>query len=120
VQIFAHLWLRDYFDKFGDSTPNSQAVHISVDTRKSLWLDYRADQERMKLDYVDRAKFLLLWAVMFPYYELRPFVSITGKCNTCQAIDTARRKAPAADELHALQQCHFLHRAGLFMLERMW
>jgi hypothetical protein len=120
VQLAAELWLREYFCNFGDTTPNSRVVHVSIDTKENLWAEYKVEQERIGLDYVTRQRFLKLWSVLYPYNELRPFVSITGKCNTCQAIDTARRKAPAADELRALQQCHFLHRAGLFMLERMW
>jgi hypothetical protein len=104
VQLAAELWLREYFCNFGDTTPNSRVVHVSIDTKENLWAEYKVEQERIGLDYVTRQRFLKLWSVLYPYNELRPFVSITGKCNTCQAIDTARRKAPAADELRALQQ----------------
>ena len=91
VQIDASLWLQTYFEQFGDVSPNSPLTHVSNSTKYELYNEYCADQTRMDRHFVTRQKFLSLWNSLNPHAKLRNFVSIFGKCETCQLIDSKRR-----------------------------
>jgi hypothetical protein len=115
----AIIWLENYIQNFADHAPNSDMCHVSVPTRSALWEDYKQCQINKNLRYVNKKRLLQIWRSMFPYCDVRKFVNVPGKCDTCYEIDALRKSSNVPQVQRALTMCHFVHRAGLFMLERM-
>ena len=117
-QAFCVQWLDTYFKTFADSSPNSLFSKVSLTFKKDLYELYVA-QVKSVSPIVTYARFLQLWTVLFPYCLNRPWCNVPGKCPTCFIIQEARTNL-RQDHLTAkmLQQCHAIHRGGLFMLER--
>ena len=53
-----------------------------------------------------------------PYYCIRPWLNVPGKCDTCYEIDKVPRGTQDSKVLNACKQAHILHKAGMFARER--
>jgi hypothetical protein len=113
-------WIENHFDTYGDHSPNSLETHLSISSKKEVWLVYKKEFEEKGMDVVTKEKFNELWNVLFPHFLIRPWINVPGKCDTCFEIDAQRRTCKDLLVLEALKQCHHLHRGGLFMPERKW
>lgn len=116
--LFTSGWLEEYFKNYGDHKPNGSEIYISAPTKKCVYDQYVNETEIMGIQSVDISIFYEIWNSMYPNCLLRPWVDVPGKCSTCYEIDCGRKRSTDKKVLKALQQCHQLHRAGLFMLER--
>jgi hypothetical protein len=115
----AIIWLENYMRNFADHAPNSDMCHVSVPTKAVLWEEYSKHQSERGLKFVNKKRLLKIWRSVFPHCGVRKYVNVLGKCDTCYSIDAIRKTSTNPQVHRALQMCHFLHRAGLFMLERM-
>lgn len=118
LQQIAVYWLEDHFNAYGDHAPDSLETRMSVPTKSDLWKEYRKEQIGNKLSFVGNSRFNELWNAIYPYYLLRPWINVPGKCETCYEIDTLRKTSTDSAVHEALRQCHHLHRGGFFMPER--
>jgi len=121
IQQHALLWLNEFVKTFGDAAPNGAKTQLASMKKKQVWCDYKAymascDPPR---DAVDHSTFNNLWNVVFPHYIVRPYVNVCGKCDTCYEIDRMRHSSKETSVHEALAQCHAMHGAGNFKLERM-
>ena len=110
--------LRKYFKHNGDHQPNSEHCHVAVPTKRELWEEYVEWQKSTNQPPLHIKTFGKLWASLFPYCDIRSFVEVSGKCETCYQIQSRRMRAKTPAEMLALKQCHAMHRGGLFMAER--
>jgi hypothetical protein len=118
VQHTCVLWLHDYFVNYGDQSPNSEEIHISVSKKADLFEVYKADQGTFNLPHVQISKFRELWNALYPHHLTRPWINVPGKCDLCAKIDELRQQNSDKQVAEALRQCHLLHRAGFIMAER--
>jgi hypothetical protein len=120
VQQLCSLWLENYFEKYGDSAPNRDEVHLLIMQRKDLYKRYVHELSSASLpqNTVSESRFLQLWDVLFPKCINRPWCDIPGKCDICYEIDRLRRTSEDSIVQKHLKDAHHLHRGGMFMLER--
>jgi hypothetical protein len=119
-QQFAIVWLENYFQKYADSAPNKDEIHLLIMQKKDLYERYRAEYLACNRseELVSYPRFIELWNVIFPKAVTRPWCSIPGKCNVCGEIDRLRRVSQDNYVQQCLRDAHHLHRGGMFMLER--
>lgn len=117
-QQSAVSWLNDYANTFGDFIPNGNEILLSALTRKEIYGNYVLDFKNYKEPIISLTVFEDLWRNLFPHILLRQWCSIPGKCDTCNEIDTIRRKSTIRSVNEAAKEAHVLHRGGHFMLER--
>ena len=115
---FARIWIDNYFNNFADSKPNHITIHAALTYRKDLWEQYKLEMELINQSFLDESYFNRLWHVLFPFYEIRQWLNVPGKCDICMEIDKVRRTSTDKDTLSAAKQAHLLHKAGMFGLER--
>jgi hypothetical protein len=117
-QQSAVAWLHDYSTTFGDFAPNGSEIFVSAVTKKDIYEDYFTEMKTFRESTVSQTVFEDLWRNLFPHVLLRQWCSIPGKCDTCNEIDTIRRKSSIRSVREAAKQAHVTHRGGHFMLER--
>ena len=119
-QQYAVLWMEDYFDKYGDQSPNSEETQLCIMHKSDVYKKYFHEMSNANppREHVDYSLFNSLWNTIHPKSRSRPWCDIPGKCDTCFEIDSARRKSDDSIVQEMLQQAHHLHRGGLFMQER--
>lgn len=110
-------WLEQYFQDNGDHIPNSDETRVNVLVR-DLYQSYQRSCEYKKLRFVGYPTFSNNWKYFFPNCTRRPYVDIPGKCSTCFEIDRLRKTVESEEVQKLLAEAHYLHRGGLFMLER--
>ena len=115
----AVLWMESYCYRYGDFSPNSDEVKFSVMMKKDVYSKYESDMRASNRKPVQYTRFINLWNSLFPKCRSRPWCAVMGKCHVCAEIDRLRRVATSDIELQKLQECHMMHRGGMFMLERM-
>ena len=86
--------------------------------KKELYHKYQKEKTASNQKFVDETRFNEIWNVVFPYHRIRPYCDKPGHCNTCYEIDRGRRIATTKSEEMSYTKAHFIHRCGLFMLER--
>jgi hypothetical protein len=86
--------------------------------KKDLYEVYKSQQASLNVPFVQYSKFVELWNAMYPYHQLRTWISPVGKCNLCGEIDAKRRAATESCVKEALRQCHSMHRGGFIYPER--
>lgn len=120
AQQMATSWLESYFANYGDPAPNRDEIHLLVMNKSDLYRQYTEEMKRLDPGQarIDRARFLQLWAVLFPRCINRPWCDIPGKCDVCYDIDRLKRTSEDSHVQKKLKDAHALHRGGLFMLER--
>lgn len=117
VNQIALAWLDTYTSHYGDVSPNSTMVKMNINFKKECYEQYKREtKEHGK--FVSYSRFCELWNVLFPNCLNRPWCNIPGKCETCYQIDKGRRDSTSLKEQKYYQQCHAIHRGGLFNLER--
>ena len=112
------MWLENYFDDYADKSPNGLDSRLSVASKKQLYADYVREQNKLGIPVVLLPLFYDLWNTVLPFCQLRPWINIPGKCNTCYEIDSLRKSCKDKNVLKALKELHILHRGGMFMPER--
>jgi hypothetical protein len=117
-QQSAVTWLEDYANAYGDFVPNGNQIFLSAVTRKDIYEHYFRDLIQFNNPTVSLTVFEDLWRNLFPHVLLRQWCSIPGKCDTCNEIDTIRRKSAVQSVNEAAKEAHVLHRGGFFMFER--
>ena len=121
TQQMCVLWLEGYFEKYGDQAPNRDETHLQIMQKMDLYEQYVRDTIRQSGQdgrVVPYSRFIILSATVFPSCITRPWCDIPGKCDICYRIDKLRRTSEDAIVQEKLKECHHLHRAGMFMLER--
>jgi hypothetical protein len=118
TQRSAELWLQRYFEVNGDALPHKDLVLVIANLSKEVYGRYKKDKMQNRLKVVAESKFNELWRILYPKHKKRPHCDIAGSCDTCFHIDRLRRQEhDRATEL-MLHEAHFLHRGGMFMVER--
>jgi hypothetical protein len=117
VQQIALSWLENHFETYGDISPNSDIVKLNINFKSDVYVLYKKETQSNG-KFVKKTRFYELWNVIFPNCLMRPWCNIPGKCETCFNIDKARRQSDCSYTQKMLQQCHAIHRCGLFNLER--
>ena len=118
-QSLCITWLDEYFKTYSDHSPNSLLSKVSLTFKQDLYNLYVKAMKGQSIPTVSYKRFLELWKVLFPYCINRPWCNVPGKCETCFMIQQARGKSGLDQRTSLmLQQCHAIHRGGLFMLER--
>ena len=118
AQQICVAWLSDYFLAQGDNEPDSRETLIQVTKREELLIKYKTEMKRRQRQMVDDDTFFELWRCLFPHSKTRPYCDLPGNCTTCADIDNGKRHATTLYEGQRYKEAHFMHRAGLFMLER--
>jgi hypothetical protein len=77
--MFVAIWLKRYFDKFGDSLPNRQEVTLLVMAMKDVYKQYSNETHNVHLNPIDYCTFVALWNTLYPRYVNRPWCDIPGK-----------------------------------------
>ena len=116
VQRDAVEWLKNYFDVYGDDSPNSVDTLVQVMLKGDLYKHYVKDMATRPT--VGEPRFGELWNVLFPYCQRRSYCDQPGKCAVCYEIDKQRRCTTDRHHAKMLKDAHLLHRGGMFMLER--
>jgi hypothetical protein len=113
-------WLNEYFATYGDQAPNALDIKIAITFKKDLYTTYKKFCLRGQHQAVTYSRFCELWCVIFPYCHNRRWCNVPGKCNTCSHISEGRNSPKYQNSFsqRLFQQCHAMHRGGLFMLER--
>ena len=117
-QMHAVMWLNEHFKHYADHMPNEEKAYVGVYYKADLFNKYKDDMESFGVDPVKKPLFYSLWRDIFPEKLLRRKCNILGKCHLCSRIQTLRSQSKNRVTDEALRQAHFLHRGGLFMLER--
>ena len=118
-QQFCSVWLDNHFSFiYGDKAPNRDEVQLSVNSKKEIFKMFDADAKKNSIHSVGYNTFVNLWNAKFPRVKSRPWVNVSGKCNTCYLIDREKGKATDQEVVRHLGIAHQLHRGGLYMLER--
>jgi hypothetical protein len=112
------LWLRSYFNTYGDHAPNRDEIKLLIMQKQLVYDKYIEEHTAGGLSMVDKTMFYRLWCVLFPKCVSRPWCDIPGKCDTCYWIDEMRRESHDPEVQKYLLQAHALHRQ-LFMAERL-
>ncbi len=123
---FAVEWLRQYFDTYGDHIPNSDEIRLSQVSKVDVYEDFLRDcknygthdDDPRPLPAVSYTTFVELWNCIFPHCVIRSFVDIPGKCFVCGEVERIRTCCESTAEAEAASKVHFMHRGGMFMLER--
>jgi hypothetical protein len=111
--------MSDYFDMC-DVSPNSDFVKVHALLKREIYNQYCQEQQALDPDtsVVSESIFNQLWLVVYPYCVRRVHCNIPGKCEICGTIDKLRRSSNTRVTLLYLKKAHFLHRGGMFMMER--
>jgi hypothetical protein len=102
IHIDAKDWMEQYFDKFCYD-PTSKNIHIDVSYKRSIWEEYKNQQNLYRLDNVSLDKFMTpkhlsegqfktLWGSLFSNVKIRETKRVSGKCWTCAYINELRHK----------------------------
>jgi hypothetical protein len=118
VQHYCVIWLSQYFERFGDSLPDADIVHVSVNAETEVYVRYKKEREAVHQPFVNESAFFKLWRTLFPKHRRRPHCDIPGSCDTCYYISELRQGTHSKEVEQRLHDAHFLHRAGMFMNER--
>jgi hypothetical protein len=116
TQRLAVEWLRNYFDVYGDDSPNSESILVQIMLKGDLYQHYLRDMKGQPI--VSEPRFGELWNVLFPYCQRRSYCDQPEKCNVCYEIDKQRRATTDRHHARMLKDAHLLHRGGMFMIER--
>ena len=111
-------WLKNYFDVYGDDSPNSEETLVQVMLKGDHYRHYVKDMATAGREVVGEPRFGELWNVLFPYCQRRSYCDQPGKCNVCYEIDKQRRTTTDRHHARMLKDAHLLHRGGMFMQER--
>lgn len=111
--------MSEYFDMC-DVSPNSEFTRVNAMVKKEIYSQYCKEQSSLDPDtaIVTESMFNQLWSVVYPYCVQRVHCNIPGKCEICGTIDKLRRSSSARVTLLYLKKAHYLHRGGMFMMER--
>ena len=112
------LWLRKYFQTYGDHSPNSDEVKLLIMQKTIIYKHYCEELQKKGIATVHRTQFYRLWSFLFPKCVSRPWCDIPGKCDTCYWIDELRRESRDPEVQRNLIEAHTMHRF-LFMGERL-
>ena len=74
----ACVYLEKYFENFGDSAPDREEVHLLINMKTDVYLQYRLAKEKLHEPFVQPARFNELWNNLFPHYIHRPWCDICG------------------------------------------
>lgn len=118
AQQFCKLWLEDFFEAEADNDPASQQSLIQLMVKGDLYTKYKHEQTARRIPVVTSSRFMQLWRYLFPTYSTRTWCDKPGHCQTCWEIDSGRKHAQTRSELKRWKEVHYLHRTGLFGLER--
>jgi hypothetical protein len=118
TQQFCSIWLLEYFEKYGDKSPNGEETKLHLMKKNDVYYQYTHEFNLKKRPIVSETKFINLWNVLYPQYCMRQYCDIPGKCETCYEIDRLRRITDESVVQEKLREAHHLHRGGMFMLER--
>lgn len=118
AQQFCSIWLLNYFEKYGDKSPNGEETKLHLMKKNDVYFKYVNEFKSQGRQYVPESKFINLWNVLYPQYCMRQYCDIPGKCDTCYEIDKLRRTSEESIVQEKLKEAHHLHRGGMFMLER--
>ena len=71
-QSFAKAWMEDFFNTYGDKSPNSQEVLLSLMQNNDVYVKYETYCiENNIQERVDYSKFNGLWKTIFPFVNIR-------------------------------------------------
>ena len=118
TQRLAVEWLKNYFDVYGDDSPNSADILVQIMLKGDLYQHYLKDMKGQPV--VAETRFGELWNVLFPHCQRRSYCDQPGKCAVCYEIDKQRRATTDRNHAKMLKDAHLLHRGGMFMQEREW
>lgn len=113
-------WLKNYFDVYGDDSPNSEETLVQVMLKGDLYQHYLKDMVAAGREVVCQTRFGELWNVLFPFCQRRSYCDQPGKCSVCYEVDKQRRSTTDRHHAQMLKDVHLLHRGGMFMQEREW
>lgn len=76
----ACVYLEKYFENFGDSAPDREEVHLLINMKTDVYLQYKSDKEKLNEPSVQPTRFNEIWNNLFPQYINRPWCDICGMC----------------------------------------
>ena len=53
-QQHARNWIENHFDKYGDHSPNSLDTHLSISSKKDVWLTYKKEFEEKGMNKLEK------------------------------------------------------------------
>ena len=109
TQRLAVEWLRNYFDVYGDDSPNSEETLVQIMLKGDLYKHYLIDMKGQPI--VSEPRFGELWNDLFLHCQHRSYC-------VCYEIDKQRRATSDRHQARMLKDAHLLHRGGMFMIER--
>ena len=119
TQIFCTVWLKKYFNIFGDEAPNRQETYLSLCEKQDVYEIYVEEfQKYPDLAVVTYPRFLEIWNVLFPRVVIRKYCEVLGKCSTCYEIDKRRKETNCKAVQEAIKIVQQIHRGGIVMPER--
>lgn len=81
AHMFVNIWLKRYFDKFGDCIPNRMETALIIIAKKDIYYQYSNEMYRVLQKPVDYGTFNSIWNVQYPRHVNRPWCNIPGKSN---------------------------------------
>jgi hypothetical protein len=76
TQRLAVEWLKNYFDVYGDDSPNSEDVLVQIMLKGGLYQHYLKDMKDKPI--VSEPRFGELWNVHFPHCQRRSYCDQPG------------------------------------------
>jgi hypothetical protein len=70
-QEFAIVWMRDFFSRYGDQSPNREETLLQLMQRKDVYEIYKADFIKLERTVLSYTRFNSLWHVIFPFCRIR-------------------------------------------------
>lgn len=103
-------WLLKYFETFGDKSPTSDEIKLSISHKFETYNVYKTLMQKSRTPVVKLNRFYVMWDSLFPLCVNRPWCDIPGKCDICYQIDQLRKSEASLAVQKALQYAHLLHR----------
>ena len=74
----ACVYLEKYFENFGDSAPDREEVHLLINMKTDVYLQYKSTKEKLNEPVVQPTRFNEIWNNLFPKHINRPWCDICG------------------------------------------
>lgn len=77
-----YLWMKVYFDQFGDHIPNSKdQIHLDPIDKFTIYEEYMQEIQISNIGITPLcySKFLIMWTTLFSHGSIREFKAVTGQ-----------------------------------------
>ena len=74
----ACVYLEKYFERFGDSSPDREEIHLLTSKKVEVYYEYKRIKESEGQPFVNPPRFNEIWNNLFPQFIKRPWCDICG------------------------------------------